>query len=64
MALGRGVSEPRNLEAQGAVTAPPYMQSTLGKPFNLSELLFPILWDRNKIPILPFLIDGFENKVR
>lgn len=53
-----------SVEMQLSVTAPPYKRMTFGKPFNLSELLFPILWDRNKTPILPSLIDGCENKVR
>lgn len=64
MVLERVVSKSGNLEIQLSVTAPPYKRMTFGKPFNLSELLFPILWDRNKTPILPSLIDGCENKVR
>lgn len=59
-----GVSEPQNREIQVSVTTPPYIWTTLGKPVNISELLFPFLWNRNKNTILPSLIDCHENKVR
>lgn len=47
-----GVSEPRNPEVQASVTTLSYMWMALDKQFNLSELLFPLPWNRNTHPTL------------